>query len=304
MKTSAYDIIPDIHGHHDKLVAILEKLGYRAEGNTHRHPEGRKVVFLGDFIDRGPQIREVLHTVRGMVDAGDAYAVMGNHEYNAICYATPDGKGGYLKDRGKESYKGHLGTVRAFDGRENEWEEWIVWFKRLPLYLDFGDFRAVHACWDDRAIKELNGALLDDPDVLRETRRKKSTLKRAVEYLLCGPEVHLPPGYSFFDKENFERYCIRTRWWDLKPGHCCGEVCLPEPIDCPLPLLDRHLERLPDYPTDAPPVFFGHYWIPPERPREPLRHNIICLDYSAGLGGPLVACRWNGPGNLEFIESP
>ena len=106
MKSMNYDIIPDIHGYHGKLLALLDNLGYRRHGGTHRHPEGRKVVFLGDFIDRGPEIREVLHTVRGMVDAGDAHAIMGNHEYNAICYATPDGKGGYLKDRAKESYTG------------------------------------------------------------------------------------------------------------------------------------------------------------------------------------------------------
>lgn len=304
MKTY-YDIIPDIHGHHDKLIAILAKLGYRAEGSTHRHPEERKVVFLGDFIDRGPKVREVLHTVRGMMDAGDAVAVMGNHEYNAICYATPDGKGGYLKDRAKESFKGHLGTLRAFDGREEEWEEWITWFKRLPLYLDFGEFRAVHACWDERRMRDLNGATLEDPEVLRESRRRTSPIHRAVEHLLCGPEVHLPDGYRFFDKEGKERKAIRARWWELEAGHTFGEVCMPEPMDCPHALLDRHLERVPNYPRDAPPVFFGHYWLPSERVPGPLRHNIICLDHSAGLGGPLVACRCNGtsPEHWGFVAT-
>ena len=72
-----YDIIPDIHGHHRKLVRLLDGLGYR------RHPEGRMALFLGDYLDRGPEIREVLHTVRGMVEAGDALAILGNHESNA-----------------------------------------------------------------------------------------------------------------------------------------------------------------------------------------------------------------------------
>ncbi len=70
MNAQTYDLIGDIHGHYDKLVALLSRLGYRDDGEAHRHPEGRKVIFLGDYIDRGPKIREVLHTVRGMVDAG------------------------------------------------------------------------------------------------------------------------------------------------------------------------------------------------------------------------------------------
>lgn len=48
------------------------------------------MIFLGDFIDRGPKIRETLQIVRAMVDAGTALAVMGNHEYNAICFHSPE----------------------------------------------------------------------------------------------------------------------------------------------------------------------------------------------------------------------
>jgi hypothetical protein len=300
---NAYDIIADVHGHHDKLTALLAKLGYRREGETHRHPDGRRVVFLGDFIDRGPEIREVLHTVKGMMDAGDAFAVMGNHEYSAIAYATPDGKGGYLKDRAKESFKGHLGTLRAFEGLEGEWAGWIDWFRRLPLFLDFGDFRCVHAAWDETAIRHIAGKSMEDPGFLRESRRRDSKAYRAVEHLLCGPEVHLPDGYSIRDKEGKERVKIRSRWWDLREGVTFGEVCMPEPMDCPHPLLKRHLKRVPDYPHDAPPAFVGHYWLPPGREPGPLRHNVICLDHSAGLGGPLVACRWNGPEDMEFVAT-
>jgi hypothetical protein len=122
--------------------------------------------------------------------------------------------------------------------------------------------------------------------------------------LLCGPEVHLPDGYSFRDKEGNERVKIRSRWWDLRAGETFGAVCMPEPMDCPHPLLERHLERVPDYPPDAPPAFCGHFWLPPDREPGPLRHNVICLDHSAGLGGPLVACRWNGPtlAEWEFVK--
>jgi hypothetical protein len=53
------------------------------------------------------------------------------------------------------------------------------------------------------------------------------------------------------------------------------------------------LRAIPDYRPDAPPVFFGHYWLPATAPKAPLAPNIACLDFSAGLEGPMVAYRWD-----------
>ncbi|HET7286646.1 MAG TPA: metallophosphoesterase, partial [Pyrinomonadaceae bacterium] len=71
-----FDIIGDIHGCFDELHALLTKLGY-VEGH---HPEGRKAVFLGDLVDRGPKVPEVLKLVMNMTASGDALAVPGNHD--------------------------------------------------------------------------------------------------------------------------------------------------------------------------------------------------------------------------------
>jgi protein phosphatase len=83
-----FDIIGDVHGCFDELVALLEKLGYDAEereGRTqYRPPEGRRAVFLGDLIDRGPKIAEVLGLVMSMVRAGYALCVPGNHEIKLL----------------------------------------------------------------------------------------------------------------------------------------------------------------------------------------------------------------------------
>lgn len=84
-----FDIIGDIHGCFDELVDLLTQLGYsvekpangqRAVGNSVKAPEGRKAVFLGDLVDRGPKIPEVLGLVMGMVEAGTALCVPGNHD--------------------------------------------------------------------------------------------------------------------------------------------------------------------------------------------------------------------------------
>ena len=84
---SNYHIIGDIHGHADKLEELLVHLSYENSSGVYQHPNA-KVVFLGDFIDRGRKHQRVIEIVRDMVDQGHALAVMGNHEFNAIYYHT------------------------------------------------------------------------------------------------------------------------------------------------------------------------------------------------------------------------
>nr|GFD21888.1 hypothetical protein [Tanacetum cinerariifolium] len=67
---------------------LLDTLGYRFQAGVWRHPE-RIALFLGDIIDRGPRIREALHIVHDMVVAGQAFCIMGNHEFNALGWSTP-----------------------------------------------------------------------------------------------------------------------------------------------------------------------------------------------------------------------
>ena len=75
-----FDIIGDVHGCVDELRLLLEQLGYEVEGDHVTPPPGRKAVFLGDLVDRGPKVPEVLRLVMGMVDAGTAMCVPGNHD--------------------------------------------------------------------------------------------------------------------------------------------------------------------------------------------------------------------------------
>ncbi len=83
-----YDLIGDIHGYASALKCLLRKLGYQEREGTWQHVE-RKVIFLGDFVDRGPEQVETVQIARRMVEAGHALAVMGNHEFNAVAWATP-----------------------------------------------------------------------------------------------------------------------------------------------------------------------------------------------------------------------
>jgi len=75
-----FDIVGDVHGCHDELIAILEKLGYETTASPISHPDGRRVVFLGDLVDRGPGSDAVLETAMAMVAGGTALCILGNHE--------------------------------------------------------------------------------------------------------------------------------------------------------------------------------------------------------------------------------
>ncbi len=80
-ETGPFDIIGDVHGCYDELEILLNQLGYVPgdQGVLH-HPGGRKAVFVGDLVDRGPKTPEVLQLVMSMVSAGNGLCVIGNHD--------------------------------------------------------------------------------------------------------------------------------------------------------------------------------------------------------------------------------
>ena len=77
-----FDIVGDVHGCYDELSELLGQLGYDVapDGTGAHHPDGRRALFVGDLVDRGPATPAVLRLAMGMVDAGDALCIPGNHE--------------------------------------------------------------------------------------------------------------------------------------------------------------------------------------------------------------------------------
>lgn len=195
MKTDcqSLDIIGDIHGHADELEQILYDLGYSEIGGVYRHLDGRRVVFLGDFIDRGPKIRRVLQIVRAMTDVGEAFAILGNHEVNALRFHTLGRDGNPLRPHTEKNRQQHSATLDQMVDPE-EWQEWIDWFAGLPLSLLLGPLRFVHACWDDDAIAELSGIGRLEGGTLERFSLKSSREYEVISRLLNGPEALLPAG--------------------------------------------------------------------------------------------------------------
>ncbi|MGW1895525.1 polynucleotide kinase-phosphatase [Streptomyces sp. NPDC002004] len=113
--TGPFDIIGDIHGCRSELETLLTKLGY-LDGV---HPEGRTAVFVGDLVDRGPDSPGVLRRVMGMVAAGNALCVPGNHE-NKL--------GRWLKGRKVQLTHGLAETVEQLAGETEEFRAEVAEF--------------------------------------------------------------------------------------------------------------------------------------------------------------------------------
>jgi hypothetical protein len=300
----SYDLIGDIHGHSDPLRELLEKLGYWQVDGVYRH-HARKVVFLGDFIDRGPDQRGVIGIVRPMVDAGAALAVMGNHEFNAIAWFTrdPDAPEEYLRPHSVKNLGQHRAFLDAYEGA-NDYADLIEWFRSLPLWLELDGLRVVHACWDAglmRYLEQRSASLnryLDD-HLLAAASRQGSMEFRAVETLLKGKEIKLPAGQRFHDKDGNPRHEIRVRWWDANAKTYRRAFLGPESALSHIPQDPIDVEHRIDYSSTEPPVFVGHYWM--EGEPDLLAPNVACLDWSIASpkGGRLVAYRWDGEKELS-----
>lgn len=296
---SNYDLIGDIHGEADALEALLKKLGYRQRHGCYRHPE-RQVIFLGDFIDRGPRQRGVIDLVRPMVEAGVAQAVMGNHEFNALAYHTPDpaAPGEYLRRHTDKNVKQHKEFVADYAGRPGELAEVLAWFWSLPLWLELDGLRVVHAAWHPESMRVLEGRLTADrrlpESLLEEASREGAPAFLAVETLLKGVEAPLPGGLFFHDTDRTERRRARLRWWLQSAEATWRDLAIvPDLNACPLPNTPLPADIECGYAVDAPPVFMGHYWM--TGVPAPVAPNVACVDYSvAKPGGKLVAYRWEG----------
>jgi calcineurin-like phosphoesterase family protein len=302
-----YDVIGDVHGCATPLTELLNRLGYRVNqaSGAYAHPT-RQAIFVGDLVDRGPAQLEVLRIVKGMVDAGSAQIVMGNHEFNAIAYDTPAPGGDFLRPHSEKNFDQHQAFLEQVDGDTRT--EFLEWFTTLPLWLDLGGLRVVHACWHEpsmRVVEEVLGSnrFTSRTQFVRATVTQ-DPLYDAVEVLLKGPEIDLAKygQEPYFDEGGHGRSRARVAWWDdgartLRELAVMGtnfKTVDGEPYP---PLPDTEVEagdQSYSYRGDVP-VFYGHYW----REGRPQRgvaftQRSACVDFSAIKSGALVVYRWSG----------
>ncbi len=299
-----YDVIGDIHGQADKLIGLLTQLGYRLQKNAegqlyYAPPANHRAMFIGDLIDRGRQEIKTLQIVFAMIDAGVADAVMGNHEYNALAFATVNKSctdGSYLRVHKDSNIKQHQAFLDEVPWQSDDHHYWLERFYQLPLWLETEHACFVHACWDTKNMAVLRPYLTEDncltPIGLQATGQKDTPAYEALERVLKGVETPLPEGVFIIDKSGIKRHRVRVKWW-LKNLNSCrlhelarvpheDEVALARlPADTQVGSIDFQL-------TTDKPIFIGHYWLKGQP--EPLSEQVICTDYSAAIDSGYLTC--------------
>lgn len=295
-----YDIIGDVHGYADQLKKLLLNMGYTLSNGTYSHPE-RKAVFVGDLINRGPKIRETVAIVRKMVESGSAFAILGNHELYAILYYLKDAEGKYLKKRIQKYQMQINQTLSEFASNKADLKSHLKWFRTLPLFLDLGNIRIVHACWDDTNISSLQERLTEpkiSKTILREIAMNETPFARSFWETVKGVDFQIPRNLLVFDDEGRPHRSFRMKWWENPEGKTFKEISMESRFELPAYTIPKEIVsyRSP-YSIQNPIVFFGHYSLV-DNPGI-LSDNICCVDSGVSRSGKLLAYRWNGEDKLQ-----
>ena len=251
---SGYDIIGDVHGHALLLERLLSKLGYKQNEDSFFHPYGRKIIFLGDLINRGPDSVKVLNIVQKMVLQKQAYCVLGNHEFRLL-----------------QKFVNDPALI------ESKFLSFIPWIQTLPFFLEFPEFRVVHAAWHFSSIKKLKNQNAQNEDFIKTTMCPDSEFKKAIQIILQGIRVPIPPELSYKDRFGIERKRARIRWWEKKRNILTGSNIFPR---CKklnqTEFINKGEIECEFYAKDEKAVFFGHYCLPESEPK--VITNLVCLD--------------------------
>lgn len=165
------DIIGDIHGEYDALVNLLLNMGYDLKGN---HTEDRKLVFVGDLCDRGPDSPAVIKLVKTLVENGNAQAILGNHEMNLLQDKAKDGAGWFFKERESKDLN-YEPFQRVGDDDKNELVDFL---STLPLALENEQLRIVHATWDNENIDKLR--LISQNDMVKKYKEIETQISQSL----------------------------------------------------------------------------------------------------------------------------
>jgi hypothetical protein len=320
------DIVGDVHGEIDALRDLFGVLGYDAKG---RHPAGRRLVFVGDICDRGPDSIAVMELVGELMDRQLAQCVLGNHELNLLLVSRKEGNGWYF-DEDHDRQEGKFATSRQADTLSRAWIADFI--ASLPIALNGPSLRVVHACWNNDAIRSVASATEQSVPELysqfehlsTEAMRQDGTLARAAQEQRQHRDALHDPGAAMVFLPALAR---------KNQAHQMAN---------PVRILTSGVERQTSTPffssgkwrmvervawwdeyQDETPVVIGHYWrwpVPVDRQifgkagtdlfagttvEQGLgpRGNVYCVDYSVGRrfqerlrGGPfltrLAALRW------------
>lgn len=148
-----FDIIGDVHGCYNELVKLLNKLGYIESDGIYKHPENRKLIFLGDLMDRGNENIKTIELIMNLVKNNIAFCVMGNHDFKFLKK---------INDRTNLN-NGLEITLKEFDSIQDEDRKntIIEFIKELKSYyvFDNGNLVVSHAGIKEEYINRSSGKI-------------------------------------------------------------------------------------------------------------------------------------------------
>lgn len=290
------DIIGDIHGEIDALNQLLTHLGYDESGN---HPQNRKIIFVGDLCDRGPDSLAVIRRVKKLIENKNAQCVIGNHELNLLISSKREGNGWFFGSPHIDDEKNFLSKTASVEDKN-----WILDFlSGLPIALESEELRIVHACWHQAAIDCLKQS--DFSSILTAYNYFQQQIKQQLEL----------SGIAKQAQGEIACHAINDAQQQPPLLHNLAQKELAEQMQNPIKVISsgaeylvtqplyaggkwRMIDRLAwwDHYTDHIPVVVGHYWRNFKTTAEKqglFKHidatqwfgankNVFCVDYSVG----------------------
>lgn len=299
------DVIGDVHGEAGALDQLLERLGYGAQG---RHRAGRRLVFVGDLVDRGEDSPSVVERVAELSELGRAQVVLGNHELNLLVGERKEGNGWWFPDDHDRANGRFEASRGASSSQRGAFEAWM---RTLPLALERSDLRVVHACWDAESVARLRGR---DTEVAALHSEFSSAIdtEHAATGLLARRQAELDEwGPRLEDRSAQPPFLVGMAETDVsrQSGHPVKALTSGLEVPAAAPFYAsgkwRMSERIAwwqQYMDDAA-VIIGHYWrwpgridnetartrgpdlFPSANPQDWLgpKRNVMCADWCAGL---------------------
>ena len=300
------DIIGDIHGEIDALNQLLEVLGYAANGE---HQESRRLAFLGDLVDRGPDSPAVVDKVIRLVQARQAQCLAGNHELNILLGRPLPGNGWFVQPNALEN-PGDFSSTRVDPERI---DEYLAFFSHMPVVLQNDALRLVHACWHPESVAAIAQDVTDGVPLADLYRRYEIDVQKRLNDAELAHMIEHERMFYAVELDNPD--------WQAEslPAHAEAELIgqnsnpiralttgIVQQAEQPFFAVGRwrmaDRRRWWDDYEDEVPVVIGHFWrrfqdaserVPgvfgrdifegiPSHAWMGARKNVYCVDYSVG----------------------
>ena len=298
------DIVGDVHGEIDALRDLMGVLGYRADGT---HPGGRRLVFIGDLSDRGPDSPAVLELASSLVSRGLAQCLLGNHELNLLREAIKEGNGWYF-DVNHDHAKCKLRDAQSLGAAKRPaLREFLA---RLPIVLERKDLRLVHAAWHPASIETIRATSLGALELYLRYQAQAVQLGVDIGLAERGHAEEASLGDALTDRNAVVPLLANFGALDALHQDANPVSIVTSGLECMAKRVFfasgkwRMVDRYPwwnDYQAEVP-VIMGHYWRWPtlnaremySRDEPDLfgayqanewfgaKKNVFCVDFSVG----------------------